>query len=252
MNDDLFIKYELYKENIDTFETTYSIRKVSHDEQVNNVDTFYAVNPNLKPLPPAMKMYGVKSKPTVTFFMTYDIFDIETKGSYFIAYNQQVPNTIELYIYSKSLGQKTLHYMSLSKSIPNGFIRNHIPVIYVFKEKPQYFTCNNVRCIPWFPDIDKAYNYTQLEDSKLPFLDCLNQCLSLAKKQGSRPFSIYRSLAHDSKTQSDLELNDNTYVKKDNNKVNNRHIIYFIVILLLCTMFFVLFILKIVKMKIVK
>jgi hypothetical protein len=212
MSKDVIVKYSIHsKSNGDQSLTENSD---SQNERGAPTESFYAVNPLLKPLPPGMKMFGVKNSSPFTFFFAYDIFDVKEDNVYFIAYNQAVEGTITLHIYIQHITGKPLkNFISLSSTVPKGYVRNHIPEVYVFNHIPKYFSCNNVRCIPWSPELKNSYNYTPLKNNKLSLTDCLNSCLKKTKSKGAKPYSIYASLS-DFNTFNSGESNTSSLSKK--------------------------------------
>jgi hypothetical protein len=109
------------------------------------ITTFYAINPNFKPIPTHVDLICAKSSQTETIDISvlYDPFNIDVYCTRFLAWLEVTPNSLPLYIYKS--GDSLL--ITLSPTPPENYSPHTIPVIYVIKD---VFTFSNSygRCVP--------------------------------------------------------------------------------------------------------
>lgn len=108
--------------------------------------TFYAINPDFRPIPPGAVLFLATEKDGITtnFGKMYDPFNQDEKGVKFIAWYSDVPNTTLLYY--GSIDGKVVFKLGNSGNLGIPDSRS----IHVFTEKdlPVSFKENLGRCIP--------------------------------------------------------------------------------------------------------
>jgi hypothetical protein len=108
-------------------------------------NNFYAIDALFKPIPYNMEIFCINysdSHPIIIndIFVNYDVFSFKKYNKYFIAYNQQVPNSIPLYIF-KFNNSILLSNEDKYPTDDIGWERHTIPVIYVLNNSTNTFSC---------------------------------------------------------------------------------------------------------------
>ena len=221
MNKEFFTKYILYenKRTTSTFlvmdcgandnsELTTKLKPNTYvPDGYKKSGEFYAISPILRPIPMGTKLYCAKRSKkedigTAEFHLIYDIFDIQGDCTYFIAYNQKVPDSKALYVHTVSNGKEFLSFDM--KGPPGSTFSNNSPV-YVFDSDAinKKFGCILGRCMPWGKDVDIAYN-AGVKAIPMSFIDCLNSCKA---KNKHNPYDFFGGVNRDKKQYEQKDKN---------------------------------------------
>lgn len=147
-------------------------------------DIFYAISPMTRPIPVGMKLFCAVKKisfpyNTIDVEIVYDIFNLDKHGTYFMTYNQPVPNTVPLYLHK--LGDEIL-IPSFDKEPPNNssnWTHAKVSPIFVMTKKSlkntslkdlKFYSING-KCLPLEPN-DDTFGYDP-KDKKLYLDECL-------------------------------------------------------------------------------
>ena len=129
---------------------TACLRKgFEHSDWYNN-GSFYAVNPDFKPMPVGMKLFCAKYSygfpfDTVSIDIEYDPYNRMPGCTYFMTYNEPVPHTKPLYIHRKG---KHVFPSWDQKPPVNEFGWELNTTLYVLTTPYAMFKCINSRCLP--------------------------------------------------------------------------------------------------------
>jgi hypothetical protein len=101
------------------------------------ITIFYAINPDIRPIPPGMALLCLKNIPeenvTIDVSPIYDIFNIDQKCYRMMVWLDPVPYTTSIYLSKKN---NSMH-ISLSKDIPAGYEPLYFSPMYVLIDPRQ-------------------------------------------------------------------------------------------------------------------
>lgn len=249
------LTYVIYRNKAHPLHSYVVMKDEKVDEsKLDKYGEFYAINPMIPLIPSLTNLYCAEKSDNANLYMKNlieitDQFNVKNNCTYFIAYQNIIPNTVPLYLHR--LGQ--IVYPSFDKNPPTNNklwnIHHPSPIYVMTKESLKNtppddvkFKCINSTCIPWVDDIPDIYDVDNTSDL-LSLSNCVLYCNELSDTTSQGKLSSLLESIQSSKEKGNNKNGISRMIKK----LSPLLIGIFIGIL---TMFLILFIYFVYRMNI--